>query len=99
MNVISQLYRSVNLSEGVELLKTMGYTVCSATTDGDTLDNHNLRLDGDKIALVLGSEGQGIKQKILDVSDKVISIPMNSSADSLNVSQAGAILMHHFYSA
>ena len=45
-----------------------------------------------KVALVLGSEGQGLSQESLQRAQHV-TIPMAGSADSLNVSQAGAILM------
>ena len=50
------------------------------------------RLRHVKVALVLGSEGQGVRPEILHSSWKV-SIPMKQSMDSLNVAAAGSMLM------
>ena len=44
------------------------------------------------MALILGSEGQGVSLQAMSHSHPV-SIPMVGDAESLNVSQAGAILM------
>lgn len=44
--------------------------------------------------LILGSEGKGVSKAILDKSDHQMMIPMHGSIDSLNVSQAAAILFH-----
>lgn len=49
-------------------------------------------LDSRKVALVLGSEGQGLRQEILAVCHKV-SIPMIGKSESLNVAAAGSMLM------
>lgn len=44
------------------------------------------------VALVLGSEGQGVSQEILDACH-CVSIPMAGDMESLNVAVAGSILM------
>jgi len=44
-------------------------------------------------ALVLGSEGEGVSKSLLELADKVLSIPMVGKVNSLNVSSAGAIAM------
>ncbi|MCD6482278.1 MAG: RNA methyltransferase [Candidatus Izimaplasma sp.] len=46
------------------------------------------------IAIILGNEGQGISQEILNKTYKNISIK-TSTVDSLNVGVAGSIIMHH----
>ena len=48
-----------------------------------------------KFALVLGNEGQGLSKDVKK-SCELITIPMCKEVESLNVSAAGAILMHHF---
>ena len=44
----------------------------------------------ERSAFVLGSEDSGIKKNILDNSDKILNIPINSKIESLNVSNAAA---------
>jgi 23S rRNA (guanosine2251-2'-O)-methyltransferase len=45
-------------------------------------------------AIVLGSEGKGISEKILEKCDFVTPIPMENGVESLNVSVAGAVAMY-----
>jgi TrmH family RNA methyltransferase len=44
------------------------------------------------VAIVLGSEADGLSTKWLKVADKLLKIPMKKGTDSLNVSVAGAII-------
>ena len=53
--------------------------------------------DPGDVALVLGNEGAGVSQPVLDVADEVVGIPLLGSADSLNVAIAGAILMDRMF--
>ncbi|CDQ18249.1 RNA methyltransferase, TrmH family [Halobacillus karajensis] len=46
-------------------------------------------------ALIVGNEGQGIKEKLLEKADKRVYIPIYGQAESLNVGIAGAVLMYH----
>ncbi len=48
----------------------------------------------DKAVLVLGSEGQGVSDLILRRSSIRVSIPMRGAIDSLNVSQAAAVMLY-----
>ena len=49
----------------------------------------------DKMAFVLGNEGQGVSQAVLDACDAHLYIPIQA-IESLNVAIAGAIVMYHF---
>ena len=46
------------------------------------------------MALVIGSEGEGVGRRVLDVCDKTISLPIRGKVDSLNASVAAGILMY-----
>ena len=46
-----------------------------------------------KMAVVIGSEGQGVRPKILDAADEQLIIPMNPHCESLNAAIASAIVM------
>ena len=45
---------------------------------------------GGKIALVLGSEGKGIRRNVLEHCDRVVTIPMSGHVGSFNVATAAA---------
>lgn len=44
-----------------------------------------------KLAIILGSEGNGLKQETIDLCDYTIRIPMRENVDSLNVAAASAV--------
>lgn len=46
-----------------------------------------------EMALVIGSEGKGVRQEILDGADRELIIPMNPHCESLNAATAAAIVM------
>ena len=45
------------------------------------------------MAVVIGSEGQGVRQEILDAAQQPLIIPMNPKCESLNAAIAAAIVM------
>ena len=49
----------------------------------------------EKMAIILGNEGSGVKEETMNISDDIIKIDMHN-IDSLNVAMAGAILMYRF---
>lgn len=51
-----------------------------------------------KTALILGNEGAGIEENILQAADSIVKIPIYGKAESLNVSIAAGILMYHIKS-
>ena len=49
--------------------------------------------------LILGNEEKGLEEEILELCDVRVRIPMAEGADSLNVSVAAGILIHHMTGA
>lgn len=47
------------------------------------------------MVLIIGNEGQGVRQEIIDASDQVVHIPMPGQSESLNASIAAGVLMFH----
>ena len=45
------------------------------------------------MALVIGSEGRGVRREILEAADRELIIPMNPRCESLNAAIAAAIVM------
>ncbi len=84
--------RVVNLVSALERLKKDGYWVYGAEArNGADLDSVDFR---GAVALVLGSEGGGIRPLVRKNCDFIVSIPLPGSFDSLNVSVAAGILLH-----
>lgn len=50
----------------------------------------------EKIALLLGSEVEGIDQKLLKSCEKIVEIPMKGTKESFNVVEAATMAMYHF---
>ena len=48
----------------------------------------------DSVAIVVGNEGNGVRQELIDAADSIIQIPMFGQAESLNVAIASGILMY-----
>lgn len=86
-----------NLSTAIQTLKNNGFWIVS--TDGGALNTY-WEIDYQKpIALVLGSEGDGVSNLLLKRSDYVVKIPMSGHVNSLNVSVAAGIIIAHIDAA
>ena len=84
--------RVTNLARAVEQMKEAGVWTVALAADGDK-DLESLDLSG-PIALVLGSEGSGVRPLVRKTCDHVARIGMAGKVGSLNVSAAGAIALH-----
>lgn len=79
--------------KGMKALKEMGFKTLSMA-----LRNNSVSIDDpvlyneDKLAILLGTEGDGLLKETIDSSDYVAKIPMKEGVDSLNVAAAGAII-------
>lgn len=80
-----------NISDTIERLKKLDYWIYGA--EGEGSNDYSHEKFADKVALVLGSEGKGIRKKVKDNCDILIKIPMYGKINSLNVSVAGGILL------
>ena len=74
-------------------LKQLGFTLVGADMNGVEVSTLS-RQKGQKIALFLGSEGEGLSGKVKKKLDLKVSINMSNNFDSLNVSVAAGILIH-----
>lgn len=86
-----KITKVTNLSDTINKLKKIGYWVYGAA--GEATINYNDETYPDKVALVLGNEGNGIRKKVREHCDKLIKIPMYGEINSLNVSVAAGILL------
>ena len=81
----------VNLAHTIEYLKERGFWIYGADAAAQT-DIQAPDYEGN-IALVMGSEGRGIRPLIVKKCDFLISIPMRGQVASLNVSVATGVIL------
>lgn len=77
---------------GLDMLKEWGFTTLAMALGRDSLplDHPQVPLR-DKLAVVLGTEGEGLDQRTVDSCDWRVQIPMSRGVDSLNVAAASAV--------
>jgi tRNA G18 (ribose-2'-O)-methylase SpoU len=79
-------------SGGIDLLHQLGYQTAAMALRHNTVDIDDPQLGRvDKLAIILGSEGPGLREKTINQSDFTIKIPMAPGVDSLNVAAASAL--------
>jgi 23S rRNA (guanosine2251-2'-O)-methyltransferase len=81
-----------NLARTLRELKDAGVNVVGTTMDAPS-SLLNTKLDG-PIAIVLGSEGEGIRRLTAETCDMLVTIPMYGSVESLNVSVASGMCLY-----
>ncbi len=80
-----------NLTETIKQLKDKGIWIAAADAAGEPADSINLK---GAVAIVVGSEGEGISRLVLENCDFRAKIPMKGTTGSLNASVAAGILMY-----
>jgi 23S rRNA (guanosine2251-2'-O)-methyltransferase len=83
--------RVPNLTAAIKELKDEGLWVFGADASGEGLWSVDLK---GPLALVIGSEGDGIGRLIRENCDRLVSIPMRGKISSLNASAAAAVLLY-----
>ncbi len=79
-------------TDGMKQLKEMGFKTISMALKNDsyTIDDPRLRQE-EKLAILMGSEGDGLTEETLAACDFTVKIPMYHGVDSLNVAAASAV--------
>ncbi|MEX6508473.1 23S rRNA (guanosine(2251)-2'-O)-methyltransferase RlmB [Jiella sp. M17.18] len=81
-----------NLAEGLEELAREGFLTIGLDSDADA--DFETALTGEKLAIVLGAEGKGLRQKTRGTVDRLARLDMPGAIRSLNVSNAAAIALY-----
>jgi len=86
-----KIARVTNLKTAIDFLKENGLWIYVAETGGENIYTQNLT---GPIAVVIGSEGNGVKQSLKSYCDGVLTLPLYGSVNSLNASCASAIVVY-----
>ena len=76
----------------IEQLHSLGYTTVAMALTDDSVSVDDSRLkEAEKIAIVLGTEGDGLPKEVIKACTYTVKIPMQHNVDSLNVAAASAV--------
>ncbi|QGS52171.1 TrmH family RNA methyltransferase [Spiroplasma tabanidicola] len=83
----------VDLDKTIRNLKEQNYLLISTSLSKENNFDKSQVAKKQHLALVLGNEGSGIKQSIVDICDKNFLLETNKEVESLNIAVAGSIIM------
>jgi 23S rRNA (guanosine2251-2'-O)-methyltransferase len=86
------IVRVTNLAQTIDDLKKKGFWVVGAEAQG-AKSLYEMKFDMN-VALLIGSEGKGIRPLLLKKCDFTVSIPMRGKISSLNTAIAGAVVLY-----
>jgi 23S rRNA (guanosine2251-2'-O)-methyltransferase len=87
--------RVTNLADAMQSLKAMGYVLIGLAGEAqETLDEALGAQPGRPVALVLGAEGPGLRDRTRETCDRLARIPAAGPFGSLNVSNAAAVALY-----
>lgn len=79
----------------VEYLRGLGFATAAMALRHDTVTVDDPRLTSEKrLAVILGTEGEGLREETISACDYTIKIPMYHGVDSLNVAAASAVAFY-----
>lgn len=89
-----------NEGEGaIGKLKQMGFKTAAMALRHDDISIKDPKLKAtDRLALIMGTEGDGLPEAVIKAADYVVKIPMHHGVDSLNVGNAAAIAFYELAS-
>ena len=76
----------------IERLSALGFKTCAmALSDNSVSIDDEALMSEEKLAIILGTEGDGLAKSTIAACDYTVKIPMSHGVDSLNVAAAGAV--------
>lgn len=88
-----------NLSQAIDALKEENVWVVGLDQNGEMIGEKTQRHLRGAVALVVGSEGEGIRQLTRSKCDIVLKLPMRGQVESLNAAVAGSVALYLAYLA
>jgi 23S rRNA (guanosine2251-2'-O)-methyltransferase len=90
-----QIAKVTNIKHTIEALKNKGFWIVGLDSEG----KNSLKevVDIDKLAVIIGSEGKGMRKLTSESCDFLTKIPISDKVESLNASNAASIIFHLLY--
>ncbi len=94
------IVRSSDIDADLRTLGEWGYELVAAVTDADAKPLVEVRRpvdsSGNRVAIVVGCEAQGLDPRHVAMCHRRVTIPMQRGTDSLNIASAAAVFLYHF---
>lgn len=85
-------HHAINVRGDLKKLKELGYTILSTANVPGAVSINEYNFP-EKCVVIIGSEGHGVDQDILTLSDIIVKIPINSQVAHLNAANAASIFL------
>lgn len=83
-----------NICQAIGLLKGKGYRIVATSPHKDGVSPEKFDIERGKVALMFGTELQGLSEQALELADEFIQIPMVGFTESYNISVSAAITIY-----
>lgn len=95
MGTVFQIEWTILPDESLEAIKSLGFKTVAMALKDNTLSIDDPRLAAeDKLAIIMGTEGDGLSDNTIADCDYTVKIPMYHGVDSLNVAAASAVAFY-----
>lgn len=97
MGTVFQIEWTFLTDDGFDEIKALGFKTVAMALKENSLSVDDPRLTAEKkLAVVMGTEGDGLSDKTISACDYTVKIPMCHGVDSLNVAAASAVAFYQF---
>lgn len=97
MGTVFQIEWTFLTGDGFDEIKALGFKTVAMALKENSLSVDDPRLTAEKkLAVVMGTEGDGLSDKTISACDYTVKIPMCHGVDSLNVAAASAVAFYQF---
>jgi tRNA (guanosine-2'-O-)-methyltransferase len=93
LNLLRYNKEEFNTPACLEKLKSEGYRIVATTPHRDDVTIYDLPLEKGKVALLFGTEYEGLTKEAIELADEYVMIPMFGFTESLNISVSAAIFL------
>lgn len=95
MGTVFQIDWTFLSEDGLNELRELGFKTVAMALKDESLPLHDPRLTAEpKLAIIMGTEGDGLSDQTISDSDYTVKIPMYHGVDSLNVAAASAVAFY-----
>lgn len=95
MGTVFQIEWTYSADDSLDEIKALGFrTVAMALKDDSISVSDPLLTNEEKLAVIMGTEGDGLSDKTIEGCDYTVKIPMYHGVDSLNVAAASAVAFY-----
>ena len=94
----TEICEVVNLGQAIDEFKSKGFAIAAADIYGDINLKSTSSIVKYPLGVIIGSEGRGIRESILERADYKLKISMASDIDSLNASMSCAVILYQLFS-